>query len=192
MSDVVIPDWNSNGVIPPIDPTNPTSFERSPYEVSLTDLVLRFGTSPERQEVLNGFLLFRSELHKVGLTRGVQWLDGSFLENIESLESRAPNDIDVVMFYHRPNSYTQQELFKASPRLFNHDNVKEYYHVDAYLINLDDNTPEFLVSSSAYWYSVWSHRRNLLWKGYLQIDLSQTHDDSAIDTLKRMTNGGTL
>jgi hypothetical protein len=192
MSDVVIPGWNSNGVIPPIDPTNPTSFERSPYEVSLTDLVLRFGTSLERQEVLNGFLLFRSELHKVGLTRGVQWLDGSFLENIESLESRAPNDIDVVTFYHRPNSYTQQELFKASPRLFNHDNVKEDYHVDAYLINLDDNTPEFLVSSSAYWYSVWSHRRNLLWKGYLQIDLSQTHDASAIDNLKCMTNGGTL
>ncbi len=192
MSGVVIPAWNSKGVIPPIDPINPTSFERSPYEVSLTDLVLRFGTSPERLIVLRGFLSFRSELHKVGLTQGFQWVDGSFLENIELLESRPPKDIDVVTFFHLPNNSTQQELLDTSPRLFNSKDTKDDHHVDAHFVQLNGDIPEDLVSKSTYWYSIWSHRRNLLWKGYLQINLSQTQDDSARDELNRITSGGVL
>ena len=42
--------------------------------------------------LLQGFLNYRKKLHELGLVQGVQWLDGSFVENIEVLESRAPND----------------------------------------------------------------------------------------------------
>ena len=43
-----------------------------------------------------GFLDFRALLHSLGINTGFQWLDGSFMENVELLEQRAPKDIDVV------------------------------------------------------------------------------------------------
>lgn len=189
---IAIPDWNSKGVLPPIDPIDPRSAERSPYAVSLIDFVLRFGTSLARLSILDGLLSFRSALHNAGLIQGFQWADGSFLENIELLESRPPNDIDVVTFYHIPNNHTQTTLLQAFPRLFNRIYTKQDYHVDAYFVGLNSGAPESLISRSAYWYSLWSHRRNEQWKGYLHIELSQTHDDAARENLNRMmAQGGT-
>ncbi|WP_414651656.1 DUF6932 family protein [Hafnia paralvei] len=34
----------------------------------------------------------------MGLAEGFQWVDGSFTENIELIERRTPNDVDVVTF----------------------------------------------------------------------------------------------
>jgi hypothetical protein len=192
MSGGIIPGWNSQGVLPPVDPSNPVSRDRSPYVVSVDDFVLRFGTSLERLNILDGLLSFRSALHVAGLISGFQWLDGSFLESIESLESRPPHDIDVVTFYNLPPSHTQRTLLSGHPQLFDRDFIKNSYHVDAYFIDLMSNIPEELISNSAYWYSIWSHRRNSLWKGYLQIDLSQTDDHIAKDNLDGiMSRGGT-
>jgi hypothetical protein len=153
----IIPGWNSQGVLPPIDPNNPVSTKRSPYACSLAGFVLQFGTSAERLNILNGILSFRSSLHGAGLIRGFQWLDGSFLESIESLESRPPNDIDVVTFYYLPNNNTQRMLLGAYPQLFDHSYIKTNYHVDAYFIDLMGSIPEGLISRSTYWYSLWSH-----------------------------------
>jgi hypothetical protein len=192
MSGGIIPGWNSQGVLPPVDTSNPVSRDRSPYVVSVDDFVLRFGTSLERLNILDGLLSFRSALHVAGLISGFQWLDGSFLESIESLESRPPHDIDVVTFYYLPSSHTQRTLLSGHPQLFDRDFIKNNYHVDAYFIDLMSNIPEELISNSAYWYSIWSHRRNSLWKGYLQIDLSQTDDHIAKDNLDGiMSRGGT-
>jgi hypothetical protein len=68
----------------------------------LISFVDRFSSSPERIAILHSLLQFREELYKSGITSGFQWLDGSFMENIETLESRPPNDMDVVTFYHLP------------------------------------------------------------------------------------------
>ncbi len=38
-----IPDWDGDGVIPPMDPRDPASFNRSPYQAPLVDVVERFG-----------------------------------------------------------------------------------------------------------------------------------------------------
>lgn len=38
---------------------------------------------------------------------------------------------------------------------------------------------ERLTRHSAYWYSVWSHRRNQLWKGFVQVDLAPGEDTFA-------------
>ena len=102
MSSVAIPSWTADGVLPPVNASQPVSAERSPYVVSLTDCVLRFGNSSERRAILDGFLRYRSVLHRAGLVRGLQWLDGSFLEHVELTEGRAPNDVDVVTFYRLP------------------------------------------------------------------------------------------
>src|SRR5437868_13267322 len=94
-----IPAWTAEGVLPPIAVAEPTSTLRSPYVVRLSKVVLSFGTNPERRAILEGLIEYRAALHAAGLVRGFQWLDGSFLEQVELLESRPPNDIDVVTFY---------------------------------------------------------------------------------------------
>jgi len=187
-----IPEWNAQGVISPIDVTDPTSTFRSPYWVKLTDLPLRFSQSDERREILSGLLKYRSELHKLNIRAGFQWLDGSFMENIEILESRPPGDIDVVTFYRLPEGETQRTLLDKNPDLFDSQKAEERkarYHVDAYLVSLNSEG-ERLVSRSAYWYSVWAHRRSALWKGFLQIDLAQTDDKDALSLLTSLPSQG--
>jgi hypothetical protein len=151
MTTVAIPAWNALGVLPPIDPDLPTSPDRSPYPVSLKDVVMRFSTSPERQAVLKGFLAYRAELHRLGLTVGFQWLDGSFLEDVETIERRAPSDIDVVSFFHTPPEF---DLNVDDEQLFDQAVAKGRFRVDAYFVDLDQVTPRELAFWSAYWYSL--------------------------------------
>lgn len=173
MTTVSIPDWNEMGLLPPIDPELPTSPQRSPYPVTLLDVVMRFSTSPERRKVLNGFLDYRATLHKMGFCEGFQWLDGSFLEDVETLERRPPKDIDVVSFLRAP---TDPVTSDTDLTVLDHDAVKMNFLVDSYLVGLDEISCEEAVATSAYWYSMWSHRRNQAWKGFLQIDLTPKGD----------------
>jgi hypothetical protein len=196
MSNVSIPEWNSQGIIPPINTQRPTDIGRSPYIVPLTDFALRFGQSAERRVVLDGLLRYRAALHYAGLTQGFQWLDGSFLENIEALESRPPNDIDVVTFYDLPEGKSQMDLMHQVSDIFPATraakiHLKNTYHVDAYLEHLG-KTPSHLIKRSTYWYSMWSHRRNQVWKGFVQIDLAPTEDAAAIAALAGLDPKGEL
>ena len=187
---VPIPSWNSLGVLPPVNSADPTSSDRSPYCVSLIDFVLRFGDTEPRQRIITGFLNFRSALQAIDLVSGFQWIDGSFVENIEVIEERAPRDIDVVTFFHMPAGKNQETLLQAVPRLFDPPATKEDYRVDAYFVQLNTDIPEPLVAQSAYWNGFWSHRRDGQQKGYVQIDLSPTDDQEAKTTLDIMVNEG--
>ena len=182
MTPVAIPAWNTLGLLPPIDTEAPASSRRSPYPAPLLDLVQRFSTSQERQAILHGFLEYRQALHDVGLASGFQWLDGSFLEHVELLEQRSPRDIDVVTFFRAPDGVDQRELLQRNPDLFMPEQVKERFSVDGYLVNLPANE---LVERSAYWYSMWSHRRNQAWKGFLQIDQAPAQDVEALAWLQQ-------
>ncbi len=188
MTMTTIPAWNALGVLPPIDIHSPTSFERSPYSVSLKDIVMRFATSSERQAILLGFLNYRLALHQMGLDSGFQWLNGSFMEDVETSEKRSPHDIDVVTFLDIPEDFapTDTEL----KTLIDNDFIKSKYQVDAYLVELNEISPAQLVSQSAYWYSVWAHRRNQVWKGFLQIDLNPAEDAAALALLERFDMTG--
>jgi hypothetical protein len=182
MSIVAIPKWNAQGVLPPIDPAGaPTSpSARSPYRTSLVNVVLHFNTSPERLAILEGFLKFRAILHGLGLVKGFQWLDGSMLENVETLEGRAPHDVDVVTFYWLPAGKKQADIMAVGAASLS--NPKGDYKVDAYLVELGAPA-ETLVERSRYWYSMWSHRRNGLWKGYIEVDLDPAEDVTAKQNL---------
>ena len=171
MTTVAIPAWNALGLLPPLDPGLPTSPQRSPYPVSLLDVVMRFSTSLERRRVLAGFLGYRATLHRMGICVGFQWLDGSFLEDVETLERRFPRDIDVVTFLRTPAEYVPSDEDIAVL-----NRAKVQFYVDAYFVELDELSPDVVVAQSAYWYSMWSHRRNQAWKGFLQIDLAATDD----------------
>ncbi len=194
MNTVALPPWNSLGLIPPINEQQPTSAERSPYTVSLTDFVLRFGQTQPRKLVLDGFLKYRDSLHAAGLVSGFQWLDGSFLENVEILEARDPNDIDVVTFFDLPAGKSQVDMLQLFPDLFPttraaKKKLKDTYFVDAYVEHLG-KAPGRLVRQSTYWYSMWSHRRNQTWKGYVQIDLAPTGDALAKAQLDNLARPG--
>ena len=183
MTIVPIPAWNAMGLIPPLGSVDPTAAERSPYAVSLSEVVLRFGTSTDRRRILDGFLRYRARLHAAGLASGFQWLDGSFLEDIEVIEGRSPNDLDVVTFFHLPTGISQAQMQACAPDAFPLTRAervafKGVFFVDPYFVHLGAPS-ERLVGASTYWYSLWSHRRDGAWKGYLRVDLRPTEDATA-------------
>ena len=187
MTTVSIPAWNELGSLPPIDPELPTSPQRSPYLVTLLDVVMRFSTTPERRKVLLGLLDYRTVLHKLGFCQGFQWLDGSFLEDIEKLERRSPNDIDVVSFVRESVGLAMSD---ADLTALDHEAVKMQHSVDSYLVGLDEISSEEAIITSAYWYSMWSHRRNQAWKGFLQIDLAPAEDQQVRQWLRQFDTAG--
>lgn len=176
----VVPDWTNAGTVPPIRPgAAGSSQDRSPYQVGVAHFCEQFGTTQERRHILNGFLDFRLELHNAGLVEGFQWLDGSFLERVELTEQRAPRDIDIVTFLELPANDTQATLLGRAPQLFDQSRLKKDYNVDAYFSVLGQRLGSSMVRQIAYWYSMWSHRRDGLWKGFVQVNLAPDDDTFA-------------
>ncbi|EOG8356957.1 TPA: hypothetical protein ACMFQU_006053 [Pseudomonas aeruginosa] len=179
----LIPLWNHQGIIPPIDESNPTSPVRAPYQTDVVQIVERYATTFERCDVLEGFLSHRAQIHRMGIASGFQWLDGSFMENVELLEGRHPNDMDVVMFADIPKAVEQALQPQDIQMLVDNPWIKENYKVDFYLLPLSES-PETLIEMAAYWYSMWSHRRSMQWKGFLSVRLESGLDQNALDLLR--------
>lgn len=180
----MIPQFTQSGVLPPFDPSvGPTSRHGvSPYRISLTDFVEHFDTSIERRDILLGFLNYRKSLKAFGVVQGYQWIDGSFVENIEATANRPPNDIDVVTFAYRPQHLNDDQAWnlEAGQRtdLFAPQESKQIFKCDAYFVDLSIR-PEYLVSTTAYWFGLFSHRRETgIWKGMIQINLSDSEDQA--------------
>lgn len=188
-----IPRFNASGVLPPYvgcSPAQPAPM-MSPYVVNVVDLVERFGFSRQRRIMLRGLLAYREALCRIGMRDGFQWLNGSFLEDIESRCLRAPGDIDVVTFSRRPaahrepEAWTQFSLNHCSP-LQDRMAVRARYHCDAFMVDLDGH-PELLVDSVRYWFGLFSHHRiSLQWKGMLRVSLADDFDPAAKALLNQM------
>lgn len=180
----MIPAWNLQGVIPPIRPgAQGHDSDRSPYKSPLHTLVDVMGTSPARLEIIDGLLKFRNEIHKLGINAGFQWLNGSFSENVESTEARDPRDVDVVTFLQLPDGEDVASIVTKNPQLFDHDHVKRTYRVDSYWEVLGEPMVASSIQRISYWYSMWSHRRDGIWKGFVQVDLESTQDPVALEAL---------
>ena len=186
------PQWNKEGVIPPIDPQNPTSRQRSPYKASLAQFTEYFAKSPARIEILRGFLDYRAALHAIGAADGFQWLNGSFLENKEALRGQDPGDIDVVTFFYLPPNTPEPDFVNRDFSLFDpnqHAQNKARFRVDAFFQPLYA-APERLVEGSNYWSGMWSHQRDTFrWKGFLQVPLSSFEDATATTFLAMLPRG---
>ena len=173
----MIPDWNLAAVLPPVRPGAPGhSPDRSPYVATLSQTVQRFASSPERVRILRGLLGYRAELKARGITSGFQWLDGSFLEDKESLLGEAPKDVDVVTFFPLPAGKEETAFAPEIADLFDHEVTKAKYLVDAYPFVLGRQLEAADVRQISYWYSMWSHRRDGFWKGFVQVALSPEED----------------
>jgi hypothetical protein len=150
----------------------------SPYRCTMTEVCERFATSEQRITILRGLLGLRMELWSLNL-RGFQWMDGSFVEDVEVQESRPPGDIDVVTFFGATdNGASFRERLQKDPSLLERRHVKATYHTDHFWLPLGSD-PVALVEHTKYWYGLFSHRRDRTWKGMLQVDLSEPDDLAA-------------
>jgi hypothetical protein len=174
-----IPAFDMHGIVPPIRPgLGGAERDRSPYRATMQALCLRFGTSGERRAILRGLLRLRSELRANGFADGFQWIDGSFVEDVEATRNRSPHDVDVVSFLRVGDPATLQDRARTARALFASAECKRLYQVDHYVIQLDLPLDAATAQLIAYWYSMWSHRReDSRWKGFVQVELSD--DDPA-------------
>lgn len=178
----MIPKLTQSGVLPPFvgDSTQPNGM--APFKSTITEFVSHYASTPERIDILKGFLSYRAKLRSVGITSGFQWVDGSFVENIEQNENRAPNDIDIVTFADTQTVGDMREF------LINHGSVldvaesKSKYKCDSYLVDLRVE-PSQLVGQSRYWFGLFSHQRaTYLWKGLIELPLD-CEDEAAASIL---------
>lgn len=104
------------------------------------------------------------------------------MEHKELLLGEAPKDVDVVTFFMLPEGKDEETFVLENPDLFDSNTIKLKYHVDAFPYRLGGELGAADIKQIAYWYSMWSHRRNGLWKGFVQVDLS-TEEDEVSSTL---------
>lgn len=186
----MIPAFDVSNVLPPFvgaDATDGTLM--SPYKATMVEVIQRFASSPARIEILDGLLRYRNALRSAGVANGFQWLDGSFVENIEMLASRSPHDVDVVTFFQRPVPNAEwQAWFVANRSLFVPSLTKTTYKCDAYGVDLGA-APESIVDQTRYWFGLFSHQRgiNRLWKGMVQVRLDAADDADASALLRGHT-----
>lgn len=173
-----IPAFDHNLVLPPHlgDPRNPS--ELSPYPCTTVELCKQLGTSPERRRILELFLDFRERLTSERLINGFQWLDGSFLEDIEKRENRPPKDLDVVTVYWGYDIPFQSNLMAKFPEFADPLLSKANFSLDHYPFDAS-YSPETTVETSRYWISLFSHNRLAVWKGMLRVELNTVADDLA-------------
>lgn len=190
----MIPAFNHSHVLPPYIGDSPIqAAQGSPYETTPLELVQRLGHTDARRRLLEGLFRYRGDLRSLGFSEGFQWLDGSFVEDVERSQARAPGDIDVVTFAMTPQGMSPAQveaLPKMYPDLFDLNRAKARYSCDAYLLRLD-GSPGRLVRRAAYYFGLFSHRRSdNVWKGLLAMPL-QSDDDAALSYLSDLAGGDT-
>ncbi len=151
-----------------------------PYDCTVEEVCDRFGTSQERTTILEGFLSLREEFFKAGV-QGFQWLDGSFVEDIETQEGRHPGDMDVVSFILTPGDpvVLAATINALNPLLLDRTFTKATYHIDHFWVALG-SPAEKIVELTRYTGATYlQHRRDRSWKGMLRVNLSDPADDAA-------------
>lgn len=134
------------------------------------------GHTAQRRQLLRGLLAYRAKLRASGVAQGLQWINGSFAEQL----NREPNDIDVVTFCLTgplsalPPQEQAKLVFPGS---------KAEFRCDAYFVELSSGVARVL-EQTTYWYGLFSHRRATFeWKGLVEISLDQAQDALALADL---------
>lgn len=173
-----IPAFDHNLVLPPHlgDPTD--RGQLSPYPCTTVDLCERLGTSPERREILSKFLDFRARLNAEGLIQGFQWLDGSFMEDVETLQKRPPGDLDLVTVFWGYDASFLTSLATRFPEFASRVQAKAAYKLDHFPFDAGFS-PILTLEQTRYWILLFSHSRMGVWKGMLKIELNTPAEDAA-------------
>lgn len=188
-----IPSFNHNHVLPP-HTGNPILLGGvSPYEATILEFCQRFSTSPERVQLLKGLISFRLKMIDFGITDGFQWVDGSFTENIELSDGRAPRDIDVITFYWGLSIPAQNYIFDNFVEFFDPNLSKSGYKLDHYSVDCESdpsNSKDTLriVELTKYWVQLFCHNRKGVWKGMIKLPLltDKSSDETALSFLNSL------
>jgi hypothetical protein len=188
---LALPTFNMRGLLPPINGPDDTHADRSPYFCTMTELCSALGTSDHRKGLLRNLIGYRALIASDDFVEGVQFINGSFVENIEEIEGRNPNDIDVFSILAPPAKYVNSPaLWQTTGSVFWQNEIvdnlknKTRFSVDCYALMLNiSNLGDFL-RQSLYWYSLFSHKRsNHEWKGFAAVPLNSTDDQAALTTI---------
>ncbi len=188
---MAIPAFDGRGLLPPFLGADETTPARSPYDATMGELVAALGTTPARQNLLFGLLEYRKLLGSFGYTGGVQFIDGSFVENVEAREGRDPGDIDVFSFVMLPLQYRGNiPLWQSTGfpqwtgEIVNQALNKQRYRLDTYGVVVDQGGPLDLMNATIYWYSLFSHKRVTHdWKGFVRIPMNPADDRAALASI---------
>lgn len=190
---VPLPSFDLRGLLPPFVGADATTPDRSPYWATMPELVGAFGTTPHRRQLLRNLIAYRALLAKGGYVGGIQFIDGSFVENVEVFANRNPSDIDVFSILNLPPSYlTDHAAWQATGFPFwnaevaNRDLNKQRFSLDTYAVLFEERQaqPMNLISDIIYWYGLFSHQRDTFaWKGFAGIALDPAADQAALSQL---------
>ncbi len=176
----MVPAFEQNGLLPPYIGKGPSDLDGrySPFPVSITELVNLFGKTEARKTILDGFLRYRTALRHAGLTGGVQWVVGSFVEQKDS-----PGDIDVLTIFDIDEE-CEFKIIDSNSELFDPGTTKNLYQVDAYFVNFQGEM-ESRLDQLTYYLGLFSHQRGTerRWKGLLQVSLGTEEADAAARSL---------
>jgi len=180
----MIPAFDHNSVLPPHLGDPREMHHLSPYTCTIIDIVNRFATSKARVDILTSFINFRNKIRNAGVAKNAfQWIDGSFVEDIESLEARDPRDIDVLTVYFGYDPLFIHNVVTVLPEFRDPQLSKDNFSVDHYPLDIS-NHPYDTYLYVKYWTMLFTHNSAGIWKGILQIELdTQTDDDNALLSL---------
>jgi hypothetical protein len=102
----------------------------------------------------------RLALQRIGITEGIQLIDGSFVEDVEVTRLRPPADIDVVTIAARPVSdrISWAQMITANQDVFDSDAAKGRFRCDHYFLDTQKR-PDLLVADAIYFSNLFSHQR---------------------------------
>jgi hypothetical protein len=103
-------------------------------------------------------------------------LPGSFLEDIETSENRAPNDLDLVTVYWGYDLSFQERLRNSFPEFASPYLSRQNYSLDHYPFDAGHH-PTFTVEQSRYWILLFSHNRLGVWKGMVRLEIDTPDED---------------
>lgn len=188
-----LPSFDLRGLLPPFLGADATTPDRSPYWITMTELATAMGTTPHRKQLIANLVIYRKMLADEGYVSGIQFIDGSFVENIETNASRPPNDIDVFSVLGVPPKYLADMPswhaaglpFWAS-EIIDRDRNKQRFGLDTYAVLFEERAaqPMNLISDIIYWYGLFSHQRGTLaWKGFAGLALDPVGDQAALSMM---------
>jgi hypothetical protein len=187
---MAIPNFNAQGVLPPFLGPNATTQQRSPYVGTMTDLVVALGTTVHRKRLFEGLIRYRQMMHSLDFTVGFQFIDGSFVENIEVTGGRVPNDIDVFSYLEKPSKYltdpalwTSEGLTRWAGEIADRTKNKSRFGIDSYAVAIDEPFMT-IINVTMYWHGLFSHQRTTMrWKGFVIVPLNAADDAAALTLL---------
>ena len=101
------------------------------------------------------------------------------MEMIEISAGRPPKDIDVVTFIRQPDSNSIEQLIAVNLKVFDRTACIKAFKVDHFCFPLDVSAQE-ATSFCTYWHPLFTHTRQGVWKGMLQLDMTNPADDAPV------------